>query len=61
MDLSQFCQSNLLYTQEALSKYRPGGYHPVTLGDAFKNDRYKTFHKLEWDGYSTVYLVWDRE
>lgn len=31
MDLSMFCQSNLLYTQESLSRYKPGGYHPVNL------------------------------
>ncbi|KAJ5161711.1 hypothetical protein N7492_007103 [Penicillium capsulatum] len=31
MDLSIFCQSNLLYTQESLSRYQPGGYHPYGL------------------------------
>ncbi|KAJ5204190.1 uncharacterized protein N7498_005069 [Penicillium cinerascens] len=50
MDLSLFCQSNLLYTQESLSKYKPGGYHPVNLGDTFANDRYKIHHKLGWGG-----------
>ncbi|KAJ5804457.1 uncharacterized protein N7518_000760 [Penicillium psychrosexuale] len=61
MDLSLFCQSNLLYTQESLSKYQPGGYHPVNLGDTFENDRYKIHHKLGWGGFSTVWLAKDRE
>ncbi|KAJ5781209.1 hypothetical protein N7457_006369 [Penicillium paradoxum] len=53
MDLSLYCQSNLLHTQESLLKYQPGGYHPVNLGDTFKNDRYKIHHKLGWGGFST--------
>lgn len=61
MDLSLYCQSNLLYTQESLSKYQPGGYHPVNLGDTFENDRYKIYHKLGWGGFSTVWLAKDRE
>ncbi|KAJ5626710.1 hypothetical protein N7528_004137 [Penicillium herquei] len=61
MDLSTFCQSNLLYTQESLSRYQPGGYHPVTLGDSFKDDRYKIHHKLGWGGFSTVWLAKDRD
>ncbi|KAE8330448.1 hypothetical protein BDV39DRAFT_170617 [Aspergillus sergii] len=40
------CQNNLLYTQESLSRYRPGEYHPVTLGYTFKNGRYRVYHKL---------------
>ncbi|KAJ5522860.1 uncharacterized protein N7503_006535 [Penicillium pulvis] len=61
MDLSIFCQSNLLYTQESLSRYQPGGYHPVNLGDTFKDDRYKIHHKLGWGGFSTVWLAKDRD
>jgi len=61
MDLSAYTQSNLLYTQEPLSKYRPRGYHPVTLGDTFKNGRYRIHHKLGWGGFSTVWLAFDRE
>ncbi|KAF4764700.1 hypothetical protein HAV15_000964 [Penicillium sp. str.  len=61
MDLSQYCQNNLLYTQESLSKYQPGGYHPVNLGDTFDNDRYKIHHKLGWGGFSTVWLAKDRD
>ena len=61
MDLSSFCQHNLLYTQESLPRYRAGGYHPVTLGDTFKDGRYKVHHKLGWGGSSTVWLAYDRE
>ncbi|KAJ5935369.1 hypothetical protein N7466_004916 [Penicillium verhagenii] len=61
MDLSLYQKSNLLYDQESVLRYRPGGYHPVTLGDVFKNDRYKIYHKLGWGGYSTVWLAKDRD
>lgn len=60
-DLSVYEQSDLLYNQERLSKYRPGGYHPVCLGDTFKNGRYEIQHKLGWGGFSTVWLAHDRE
>ncbi|KAE8341802.1 hypothetical protein BDV24DRAFT_47798 [Aspergillus arachidicola] len=59
--MSLFCQNNLLYTHESLSRYRPGGYHPVTLGDTFQNGRYRVYHKLGWGGVSTVWLADDRE
>ncbi|GFF72119.1 protein kinase dsk1 [Aspergillus lentulus] len=60
-DLSVYHHGNLLHTQERLSSYRPGGYHPVCLGDTFKNGRYKIQHKLGWGGFSTVWLANDRE
>ncbi|KAL4874727.1 kinase-like domain-containing protein [Aspergillus karnatakaensis] len=60
-DLSIYHQNNLLFTEERLSKYRPGGYHPVSLGDTFKNGRYKVHHKLGWGGFSTVWLAFDGE
>ncbi|OKL60833.1 hypothetical protein UA08_03752 [Talaromyces atroroseus] len=59
--LSVYYTNNLLYTQERLSKYRPGGYHPVRLGGAFKNNRYEVNHKLGWGGFSTVWLAHDRD
>ena len=58
-DLSIYCDSNLLYNQEDMSKYCTGGFHPVCLGDTFKDGRYKIHHKLGWGGYSTVWLAKD--
>lgn len=39
-----------LYTCDAdaepIHRYRPGGYHPVSLGDELKGGRYKSLHKV---------------
>ncbi|KAK3305126.1 kinase-like domain-containing protein [Chaetomium strumarium] len=59
-DLDQFVQSDLLYTQERMSRYRPGGFHPGKLGDIFKSGRYKVYHKLGYGGFSTVWLAIDQ-
>lgn len=59
-DLSVYRQCDLLYNQEKLSRYRPGGYHPVRLGDTFKDSRYEVHHKLGWGSSSTVWLADDR-
>lgn len=45
-------------SEEDLSRYRPGGYHPVHLGDKF-NDRYIVARKLGYGQYSTVWLAQD--
>jgi serine/threonine-protein kinase SRPK3 len=39
--------------------YRPGGFHPVHLGDHFKKDRYNVIHKLGHGGFATVWLARD--
>ncbi|KZF22461.1 kinase-like protein [Xylona heveae TC161] len=44
---------------ENLDLYRPGGYHPVSLGDTFKNGRYRVAHKLGWGGFSIVWVARD--
>lgn len=46
---------------EALHRYRPGGYHPVHLGDEFDDGRYSITHKLGWGGYGTIWLALDRK
>jgi serine/threonine-protein kinase SRPK3 len=43
---------------ERQKEYRPGGYHPVYIGEVY-NERYRVVHKLGWGYFSTVWLVWD--
>lgn len=45
---------------ERLSNYRPGGYHPVNLGDDYCDGRYIVVNKLGFGTYSTVWLAKDR-
>ncbi|KAI1427505.1 serine/threonine protein kinase [Xylaria sp. FL1777] len=44
--------------EEGDDAYRPGGFHPVYIGDVF-NDRYKVLNKIGYGSYSTVWLVKD--
>ncbi|KAI1505630.1 kinase-like domain-containing protein [Biscogniauxia marginata] len=44
--------------EEGTDVYRPGGFHPVYIGDVFK-DRYKVLNKIGYGVYSTVWLVRD--
>ncbi|KAK9360363.1 hypothetical protein V1504DRAFT_455180 [Lipomyces starkeyi] len=39
--------------------YRSGGFHPVSVGDSFCGGRYRVLHKLEFGGFSTVWLARD--
>jgi serine/threonine-protein kinase SRPK3 len=39
--------------------YRRGGYHPVKIGEKFKDARYTVLHKLGWGHFSTVWMVAD--
>lgn len=45
--------------EEDLEDYRPGGYHPVNIGDSFKDGRYDVVRKLGWGHFSTVWLARD--
>ncbi|KAE8422770.1 kinase-like domain-containing protein [Aspergillus pseudocaelatus] len=45
---------------EWVEDYRPGGYHPVVLGDVFNNGQYKVIRKLGEGSYSTVWLAYYR-
>jgi serine/threonine protein kinase len=48
-----------LVKQVETLNYRSGGFHPVHLGDYFKNDRYHVIHKLGHGGFATVWLARD--
>lgn len=48
-EVEEFC--------EYAEQYRPGGYHPVNLGDTFQSGRYKVIRKLGEGADSTVWLV----
>lgn len=43
---------------ERLEKYKPGGYHPVMIGDIL-HGRYRIVDKLGYGGYSTIWLARD--
>ena len=45
--------------QEDAEDYKKGGYHPVKIGENFKNGRYTVLQKLGWGHFSTVWLVRD--
>ncbi|KAL1923560.1 uncharacterized protein VTP21DRAFT_8540 [Calcarisporiella thermophila] len=42
--------------EEDEEDYRIGGYHPVKIGDEFKDGRYTVVRKLGWGHFSTVWL-----
>ncbi|RFU25889.1 hypothetical protein B7463_g10456, partial [Scytalidium lignicola] len=41
---------------EDVQRYRPGGYHPVMLGDILGKG-YKVIHKLGYGGFATIWLT----
>jgi serine/threonine protein kinase len=45
---------------EGLPDYKIGGYHPVHVGEVFK-ERYVIIQKLGWGHFSTVWLAKDRK
>ncbi|KAK7205196.1 serine protein kinase Sky1 [Myxozyma melibiosi] len=45
--------------EEAVEDYCKGGYHPVAIGETFKNGRYTIVRKLGWGHFSTVWLARD--
>lgn len=53
--------SETLNPPESMLRYRPGGLHPVMLGDVIcsKSARYHVVQKLGWGGYATVWLAQD--
>ena len=43
----------------SLRPFHAGGYHPVKVGDLFRDGRYRVLSKLGWGHFSTVWLAWD--
>ena len=46
-------------SEEKFTRYCPGGYHPVRIGDRFSEGKYEVISKLGYGIYSTVWLVRD--
>ncbi|KAI0079307.1 kinase-like protein [Panus rudis PR-1116 ss-1] len=46
---------------ESPEAYHPGGLHPIIIGDAFCNGRYRVIHKLGFGGSSTIWLARDQQ
>lgn len=44
---------------ERLGAYKPGGLHPIIIGDELDQGRYHVVHKLGYGSYSTVWLARD--
>ncbi|KEZ43194.1 hypothetical protein SAPIO_CDS4866 [Scedosporium apiospermum] len=45
--------------EEDSQDYCKGGYHPVTVGESFKDGKYTVVRKLGWGHFSTVWLSRD--
>lgn len=46
--------------EEGDSRYHPGGFHPVRLGEIY-NFKYEVLRKVGYGRYSTVWLVKNKE
>jgi len=44
---------------EWIEDYRPGGLHPIHIGDTLDGERYKILRKLGYGSFSTVWLARD--
>jgi len=51
--------SPLTDEEEDMEDYKKGGYHHVSVGDAFHEGRYVILRKLGWGHFSTVWLARD--
>ncbi|KAJ5405310.1 hypothetical protein N7465_006594 [Penicillium sp. CMV-2018d] len=62
MDTDDDADTHSLYEPleevERFEHYRPGGYHPIQIGDHF-HSRYRVVHKLGHGSYSTTWLSCD--
>ncbi|KAG7285230.1 hypothetical protein NEMBOFW57_009851 [Staphylotrichum longicolle] len=47
------------YPVEWAELYRPGGFHPIHIGDSLDGGRYRVIRKLGYGSFSTVWLAVD--
>jgi serine/threonine-protein kinase SRPK3 len=60
--LKQLYERGWLSDVEDREEYRPGGFHPVHIGDRFGTaGRYRVIHKLGKGGLATVWLCRDED
>lgn len=59
-EIAKYEVDGLLHLEERIDKYRPGGYHPVSIDDTFSNGRYQIYNKLGFGGFSPVWLALDQ-
>ncbi|KAJ5508176.1 hypothetical protein N7527_010319 [Penicillium freii] len=55
--INDFQHDPLLFTEEGIDRYCPGGFHPVSIGDEFNGGRYTVHHKLGFGESATVWLA----
>lgn len=55
---SSFVDTDSGDSEEGRDAYRPGGFHPVYIGDVYAN-KYEVMSKIGYGRYSTVWLVKD--
>ena len=56
---AQPSRNRIRTARPADARARAGGYHRVSVGDTFKDGRYKVLTKLGWGHFSTVWLCSD--
>jgi serine/threonine-protein kinase SRPK3 len=44
-----------------IEQYEVGAFHPVAIGDQYRDDRYIVLHKLGAGGHATIWLGRDRD
>ena len=53
--------ANVTAEEEDSEDYCKGGYHPVSVGENYKEGRYTVTRKLGWGHFSTVWLARDNK